>query len=37
MDRELNASIGRKLITILLDVNDNIVETDKLLNKSVTL
>ena len=30
MDRELNASIGRKLITTPLDANDNIVKTDKL-------
>ena len=30
MDWELNASIGRKLITTPLDVNDNIVRKDKL-------
>ena len=30
MDRELNTSIGKKLITIPLDTNDNIVKTDKL-------
>ena len=30
MDRELNTSIGRKLITIPLDANDIIVKTDKL-------
>ena len=30
MGRELNASIGRKLITTLLDTNNNIVKTDKL-------
>ena len=30
MDRELNTSIGRKLITIPLDANNNIVKTDKL-------
>ena len=29
-DRELNASIGRKLITTPLNVNDNIVKKDKL-------
>ena len=29
-DRELNAPIGRKLITTLLDANDNIVKMDKL-------
>ena len=30
MDRELNMSVGRKLITTPLDVNDNIIKTDKL-------
>ena len=30
MDRELNASIGRKLITTLLDANDKIMKKDKL-------
>ena len=30
MDRELHASLGRKLITIPLDANDNIVKMDKL-------
>ena len=30
MDRELNASIGRKLISTPLDANDNIIKTDKL-------
>ena len=29
-DRELNVSIGRKLITTLLDANDNIIKIDKL-------
>ena len=29
MDRELNVSIGRKLITTPLDANNNIVKTDK--------
>ena len=29
-DRELNASVGRKLITSPLDANDNTVKTDKL-------
>ena len=28
-DRELNTSVGRKLITTLLDANDNIIKTDK--------
>ena len=30
MDRELSASIGRKLITTPLDANDKIIKTDKL-------
>ena len=30
MNRELKAFVGRKLITTLLDSNDNIVKTDKL-------
>ena len=30
MGRELNASIGRKLITTPLDANDNVVKMDKL-------
>ena len=30
MDIELNTSIGRKLMTIPLDANDNIIKTDKL-------
>ena len=30
MDRELNMSIGKKLITTPLDANDNIINTDKL-------
>ena len=30
MDRELNASIRRKLITTPLDANDNIIKTEKL-------
>ena len=30
IDRELNASIGRKLITTLLDDNNNIIKMDKL-------
>ena len=30
MDREINASVGRKLITTPLDANDNIVKKDKL-------
>ena len=29
MDRELNTSIARKLITTPLDANDNIIKTDK--------
>ena len=29
-DRELNASVGRKLITTPLDANDNIIRKDKL-------
>ena len=29
-DRELNASIGRKLITTPMDVKDNIIKIDKL-------
>ena len=30
MDRELNTSIGRKLITLPLDTNNKITKTDKL-------
>ena len=30
MDRELNASIGRKLITAPLNANDNIIKMDKI-------
>ena len=31
-DRELNASLGRKLIATPLEANDNIIKTDKLAN-----
>ena len=30
MDRELNASVGRNLITTPLDANNNVIKTDKL-------